>query len=280
MATADAGAMRLRFWGVRGSTPAPGPTTLRYGGNTPCVELRCGPHLVILDAGTGARPLGEALMRAAVPVEADILLGHTHLDHVGGLPFFAPMYARGARLRFWAGHLGGQGGLEAALRLSWSSPLMPDLGRAFRASLSFHDFEPGAPLALREGLRVQTAALNHPGGATGYRVEWAGRAVAYVTDTEHQPGELDPAVMRLVRGVDLLIYDSSYADAELSRHVGWGHSTWEHAVRLANAAGVGRLALFHHEPSRDDDQLDAIEAAAQAMRPASLAAREGLELRF
>ena len=278
MSETTAGGMRLRFWGVRGSTPCPGPATVHYGGNTPCLELRCGPHLLVLDAGTGARLLGEALVRAAAPRQADVLLSHTHLDHIGGLPFFAPMYTPGWELRFWAGHLGNQGGLRAALERSWSAPLMPDLGEHFRARLSFNDFAAGSTLELHPGLKVTTAALNHPGGATGYRVEWAGRAMAYVTDTEHAPGELDPVVMSLVRGVDLLVYDSSYTDAELPRHRGWGHSTWEHAVRLASAAGVGRLALFHHEPGRDDDAMAAIEAAAAALRPGTLAAREGLEL--
>ena len=155
---------------------------------------------------------------------------------------------------------------------------MPDLGPHFRAQLRFQDFAPGTALLPHPGLRIVTAALNHPGGATGYRVEWAGKAVAYVTDTEHMPGALDQNVMSLARGADVLIYDSSFTEAEFAHHRGWGHSSWEHAVLVARAAGVRQLVLHHHEPGRDDTQLAAIEAAAQAQLPGTLAGREGLEL--
>jgi phosphoribosyl 1,2-cyclic phosphodiesterase len=277
----DTGGMRLRFWGVRGSIASPGPDTCRFGGNTCCVELRCGPHLLLLDAGTGARPLGEALLRAGEPIAAEVLLSHTHLDHIGGLPFFAPIYARGAALRFWAGHLGGRAGvLEAALGASWSAPLLPDLRRQFRASLRFQDFVAGETLHPQSGLSIATAALQHPGGSVGYRVQWGGRAVAYVTDTEHQPGELDPAVLALARGADCLIYDSAYTDAEFPHHRGWGHSTWQQGVRLAAAAGAARVVLFHHEPGRRDDEMALIETSARAMHAGAMAAREGLELEF
>jgi phosphoribosyl 1,2-cyclic phosphodiesterase len=271
-------AMRLRFWGVRGSLAAPGAATLRYGGNTPCLELRCGPHLLVLDAGTGLLELGRALLCSGRAVTADVLLSHTHLDHIIGLPFFGPIFEPGCRLRFWGGHLDGPGALEAALDRSWSAPLMPDMRRFFRAELRFEDFRAGAVLEPQPGLRVVTAALNHPGGCTGYRIEWGGRALAYATDTEHRIGELDPEVLRLARGANLLVYDASYSDAEFAPHAGWGHSTWEQGIRLADAAGTGRLVLFHHEPRRDDAALAAIEAAAAAQRPGTLAAREGLEL--
>ena len=145
------GKMTLRFWGVRGSLPSPGPATVRYGGNTLCVEVRCGPHLLILDAGSGLREFGCALIASGEPVNADILLSHTHLDHICGLPFFRPMYDPKASLRFWGGHLPPPSGIAAALRQSWRSPLMPDLDEAFRADLTFRDFAPGDTLALHAG---------------------------------------------------------------------------------------------------------------------------------
>ena len=137
------GAMTVQFWGVRGSLPAPGPATVRYGGNTICVELRCGPHLLILDAGSGLREFGRVLGDDGVPVDADILLSHTHLDHVCGLPFFAPMFDNQARIRFWGGHLAPPDGIAAALLRSWQAPLMPDMDAAFHARLEFHDFVAG-----------------------------------------------------------------------------------------------------------------------------------------
>jgi phosphoribosyl 1,2-cyclic phosphodiesterase len=277
MSEAAAGDMRLRFWGVRGSLAAPGPATLLHGGNTACLELRCGPHLLVLDAGTGLRGLGKALAASGKAVTAELLLSHTHLDHILGLPFFAPVFAPETRLRLWAGHLADRGGLEAALDRSLGEPLMPDLRPHFRARLRFEDFRAGALLEPHPGLKILTAALNHPGGCTGYRVEWAGRSLAYATDTEHRPGTLDPAVLRLAQGADLLVYDATYTEAEFPEHRGWGHSTWEEAVRLAEAAGVGRLVLFHHAPGHDDEALAAIEADAAARRPGTVAAREGME---
>ena len=147
--------MTLRFWGARGSLPAPGPSTARYGGNTVCVELRCGPHLLILDAGSGLRELGAALAEDDVSVDADILLSHTHLDHICGLPFFAAMHDPKARIRFWGGHLAPPAGIAEALLTSWRAPLMPDMDAEFRAEIAFHDFIAGAVLQLRPDLYVE-----------------------------------------------------------------------------------------------------------------------------
>lgn len=269
----------LRFWGVRGGLPVPGPDTLRYGGNTACVEVRCGGRLLILDAGSGLRCLGDALMREpAVPVEAEVLCSHTHLDHVCGLPFFAPLYAPGTAVRVWGGRSCVRETLGAALAATLSDPLMPDLMPRVGAAITFAEFQPGDVLAPWPGLRVSTARLHHPGGAVGYRLEWEGGVVAYVTDTEHDPGAPDADVLRLARRADILIYDATYTDQEFPSHKGWGHSTWQEGVRLADAAGVGRLVLFHHAPSRTDAELDGIEAAAATLRPGTLAAREGMAL--
>src|SRR5258708_34260000 len=145
--------MALVFWGVRGSLPSPGPSTVRYGGNTLCIELRCGPHLLILDAGSGLREFGSALIASGAPVNTDILLSHTHLDHICGLPFFAPMYDPKARLRFWGGHLTPPDGIAQALGRSWRAPLMPDLDAAFRAEIEYRACAPGEFLRLPPGLR-------------------------------------------------------------------------------------------------------------------------------
>ena len=282
MAERGAG-LSVRFWGVRGSLPTPGAATLRYGGNTPCVELRCGAHVLILDAGSGMRELGDALAQQGGHLDADVLLSHTHLDHICGLPFFAPMFDPRARLRFWGGHLAPPDGIKAALLRSWQAPLMPNLDAAFRAQLSFHDFAAGDDLSLHpgplhQGLRVGTVALRHPGGAIGYRINWGGGSVCYITDTEHPPDGLDPDLARFVAGADVLIYDACYTEAEYPSRVGRGHSTWQAGARLADAAAVGQLLLFHHDPGHDDAMLDTIAHAVAQRRPGSLVAREGMRI--
>ena len=269
--------LTVRFWGVRGSLPAPGPETLHYGGNTACVEARFDGKLLILDAGSGLRALGDALARGP-DVEAEVFCSHAHLDHVCGLPFFTPLYTPGARLRFWGAPQGAPGGLESGLAATLSGPLMPDLLPRVRAELAFVEFQPGDVLTPWPGLRVATAGLRHPGGAVGYRLEWQGKTVAYVTDTEHDASAPDREILRLADRADILIYDATYTDAEFPEHRHWGHSTWQEGVRLANLAGAGQLVLFHHAPSRTDSELERIEAAAGALRPGTLAAREGLEL--
>jgi phosphoribosyl 1,2-cyclic phosphodiesterase len=265
----------VRFWGVRGSIPCPGPDTVRYGGNTACVEVRCGEDLIVFDAGSGLRALGNALDLEHRSVDLDLFLSHAHVDHLIGLPFFLPALSEGSRLRLWAGSLAAAGGVERTVRKLMSEPLFPVGIEASQGDITFTDFEPGATLRPRDGVTVRTAALNHPGGAVGYRIEHDGESIAYITDTELIDGATDPALAALIRGAALLIIDATYTDAELPQHVGWGHSSWQQTVRLAEEAGVGRLCLFHHDPDHDDAQMDRIAAAAEKARPGTLVAREG-----
>jgi phosphoribosyl 1,2-cyclic phosphodiesterase len=251
---------------------------VRYGGNTLCVEVRCGPHLLILDAGSGAREFGRELVASAVPVDADILLSHTHQDHICGLPFFAPLYDARSRIRFRGGHLTPPARIRSVLRRSWRAPFMPNLDEAFRAEITFHDFDAGDTLALHAGLNVRTVLLNHPGRAVGYRIEWNGSSICYITDTEHPANGLDQGLRDFVTGTDVLIYDANYTDEEYETRVGWGHSTWHVAADLADAANVGKLVLFHHDPGHDDAMMDVIADAIARRRPGSLVATEGMRL--
>jgi phosphoribosyl 1,2-cyclic phosphodiesterase len=268
----------VRFWGVRGTLPTPGPDTVRYGGNTSCVEVELGRRSVIFDAGSGIKKLGDRLAAQGGTIETDILFSHCHMDHVCGIPFFAPFYSAPHRIRLWAGNLLPHATLEAAIRSIMSAPLFPIEIEAFKAQVQFRDFHAGEMLDLGGGIKARTGMLNHPGGAVGYRLDCAGKSIAYITDTEHRPNELDPTVLSLVQNADLMIYDCTYTDEEFPDHVGWGHSTWQQAARLANAAGVKKLAVFHHDPDHDDAFMRKVETEAAKAHPGAFVAREGVVL--
>ncbi len=268
----------MRFWGVRGSIACPGPDTVRYGGNTSCVEIRCGEHLMIFDGGTGLRLLGNELTRGGQPATLDLFYSHTHFDHICGLPFFAPCYDARSRIRIWAGHLNGQG-IEAVLNSMMIAPLFPIPMSIFTAKIDYTDFAAGQELVPHPGIRLITAPLNHPNGATGYRIEYRGKAVAYITDTEHRAEGLDRNVLGLIDRADVMIYDATYTDAEYPEHRDWGHSTWQEGVRLADAAQVRTLVIFHHDPGHDDAFMDQVAVEAAEMRSGTIVAQEGLVLR-
>jgi phosphoribosyl 1,2-cyclic phosphodiesterase len=268
----------VKFWGVRGTVPCPGPATVRYGGNTACVEVMCGGQRLIFDAGTGLRALGASLA-GQDGLDAHIFLTHTHIDHINGFPFFRPAYRPGNSFQLWAGHLTGNNGtLQEVLSGMMRAPLFPVPLDIMHACIAFHDFKAGAVFEPVPGVVLRTAPLNHPNGATGYRIEYAGKAVCYVTDTEHREGELDQSIVELIRGSQIVIYDATYTEEEYPTYRGWGHSTWNQGVRLCAAAKAGRLVAFHHDPDHDDADLDAIGAALEQARPGSVVAREGLVL--
>lgn len=264
----------VTFRGVRGSIPCPGPATARYGGNTPCVEVRCDDRLIIFDAGTGIRQLGDELAAGGHVLDADIFLSHCHIDHIAGLPFFAPFYDKRHQFRIWAGHLAPASTTQAAIGAMMREPIFPIGIDAFHANVTYRDFRAGETLTPAPGVVLRTGPLDHPGGATGYRLEFAGRVFAYLTDNEvHQ--KLDPGLIELAKNADLAIYDCAYTDEEIVSKKGWGHSTWRDGLRLADAAGVKSFCLFHHAPEHDDTFMDRIVAEARRVRPGSIAAMEG-----
>jgi phosphoribosyl 1,2-cyclic phosphodiesterase len=262
---------------VRGSLACPGPDYVRYGGNTSCLEVRCADKLLILDGGTGMRELGVDLS-AKGPVDADIFFTHTHLDHIIGVPFFAPLYNKTNNLRLWAGHLGPSMSIKDALSSMMVGPLFPIPIEVFGSKPVYRDFEAGQVLKPQPGIVVRTAPLNHPNGATGYRIEFAGRSLCYITDCEHKAGTLDRGIIDLVKGADAMVYDSTYTDEEYGKFVGWGHSTWQEGARLCEAAGVKKLIIFHHDPGHDDVFMDQVAKASARAHPGSMVATEGLVL--
>jgi phosphoribosyl 1,2-cyclic phosphodiesterase len=228
---------------------------------------------VILDAGTGMRPLGNELARSDIE-HIFLLLTHAHWDHINGLPFFRPAYDSARRMHIFAGHLKDSGGIQQVLSQQMHEPVFPVPLDAMKAIVECEDFRAGDRFELMPGVMLQTAPLNHPNGATGYRLEHDGVAVCYVTDTEHVPGKPDENVLSLIAGADLVIYDSTYTEEEFEKHRGWGHSTWNEGARLCQAAGARRLAIFHHDPEHHDDFMDRLAAEAKETWPAAFIARD------
>jgi phosphoribosyl 1,2-cyclic phosphodiesterase len=267
---------KINFWGVRGSIACPGAATIRYGGNTPCVEMLVDGHRLIFDAGTGIYVLGQSLL-PQLPVTGHLFFSHSHWDHIQGFPFFLPAFMAGNAFDIYGATMPSGMTIEQRLSDQMMQPNFPVPLQIMGANLRFHNLEYGMEVNLGD-VNVQTGLLNHPGGAMGYRVNWQDRSVAYITDTEHFSTGIDRDVLALVDGADVLIYDCTYTDAEYPSRVGWGHSTWQEGVKLAIAAGVEQLVIFHHDPSHNDDFMDAVGISAAKVFDRTIVAREGMEL--
>jgi phosphoribosyl 1,2-cyclic phosphodiesterase len=267
----------VKIWGARGSLPGPAAANCTFGSESPCIEMRCGAHVLIFDAGTGIEAL-SARLRAEGVIDLDIFFSHCHFDHIMGLPFLRTLYDDAAAVRIYAGHFEDGTTCREMVYRFMAPPFFPITPDYFAAKVDYRDFHPPDTLTPHEGIGIQTMRLRHPNGCVGYRVNHAGGAVCYITDTEHTPGRPDANLLKLIGGADIMIYDCTYTDAEFGHYVGYGHSTWEEGVRLCEAAGVKRLVLFHHRLGRTDDDLARIEANAQARFPGAVVARTGLEL--
>ena len=296
--------MKVRFWGVRGSIPAPGPHTLRYGGNTTCIEVRADDGaLIILDAGTGIFPLAQDLLKQ-MPVQANVFITHTHWDHIQGLPFFTQLYIPGNSVRIHGGYdvVSGRG-IDQIMEVQLQYSYFPVREAEMRANIAYETLNIGEPVSIGDAT-VTPLMLNHPVVNFGYRVDCNGKSVFFTGDHEPWPniyapeddeyaefqqmvdmqqGQLD----RALAGLDVLIADSSYTAAEYPTKVGWGHGTLEGNIAWARRLGVKKLICTHHEPTRSDADLERVFAAALesaghvpggAGEPEIVLSREGLEL--
>lgn len=266
--------MTAKFWGVRGSIPAPGVTTVRYGGNTPCVSLQLADDkILVLDSGTGIRELGKAIARGSE--EIFILLSHAHWDHIHGFPFFLPIYERQRRIFMFPTRLGPTSICGLCLRvkargdMSITCPLLEQMDGAHFPVLS--EDVPSRPKCVTEdemsflcsrGIQISCIAANHPGGSFGYRIENAGKSLVYLTDNELAPpypkATTFGGFVEFCRGADVLIHDAQYLERDMPHKHGWGHSLVSQACDLAAEAKVKHLVLYHHDPDRSDEELDRI----------------------
>lgn len=273
--------MKVKFWGVRGSIACPGPKTVRYGGNTTCIEIRTDNNeLIILDAGTGIFPLSQALL-AELPVTANVLITHSHWDHIQGLPMFIPNFIPGNTLRLHGGFDPVSGkGIEQVMQVQLQYSFFPVREVEMKAKIEYVTLMPNESVQVGSAT-VTPCLLSHPVIDFGYRVECDGKSVFFTGDHEppyniYEPGEAGydeyqvfvdekaEAIVQAVRGVDVLIADSSYTDAEYASKKGWGHGTYRSSMALARAAGAKLLFCTHHEPTRSDDALEKVFAAALA----------------
>jgi phosphoribosyl 1,2-cyclic phosphodiesterase/CheY-like chemotaxis protein len=295
---------RIRFWGVRGSIPVPGKSTVRYGGNTSCVEVRADGEIIILDAGSGIRLLGLALDKEFGPrsMKLTLLISHTHWDHIQGLPFFSPAYNQKNLIRV-LGYEGARAGLAKILASQMETPFFPVSLRELPSHLAIEelkemDFQVGK-------VEVRSKFANHPGICAGYRLSTSSGSIAYFPDNEpYEPLKLHLAsrdgisqeeardfaiaerakMVEFLQGCDFAIMDTQYTDEEYTDHIGWGHSSLSSVVSLALDANVGRLLLFHHDPNHDDEMIDKMVERARALvatsgKPLEVeAAREGAEI--
>lgn len=267
--------MQLRFWGVRGSLPTSRVDTRRYGGNTPCVEVRAGQQIFILDAGSGVRDLGEEALARSSHFAATLLLSHYHWDHVQGLPFYTPIYLPDSTLAIFGPRPEGGLSLEGILLALFRSPFFPVSATELQSNLRLEEVDGKAEFGVGD-MNIRTCRSNHPQGGLCYRLEQEGVSLVYASD--HEPGDpvCDRAVRQLAEGADVLISDAQYEPGQLSQKQGWGHGSWESSVALARDARVKSLIFFHHDPSRSDLEIDEIVSQARRIFPCLWAATEGM----
>ncbi len=278
---------QIRFWGARGTLASTSKDTVKYGGNTACVEITCGEERLIFDAGSGLRMLGSKIAtetakdksRGSKRIPIHLFFSHCHYDHIAGLPFFTPLYDSNNSVSLWSGHLTGANKTERMVDDYMRSPFFPVGPNVFSAKLQYKDFEPGETLRPTKGVVVKTIGLNHHDECIGFRVNYDGRAICYITDTTHIPDKPNEELIAFIRNADLMVYDSTYTDAEFPQFSDFGHSTWQEGVRLCKAGNVARFSIFHHRPSRTDQAMDQIVSECKKQFRRTWGAREGLVIK-
>lgn len=265
--------MYIRFWGVRGSSGTCGAEFQEFGGNTPCVEIRLGKRLFIIDAGSGLGAMGRELADD-LPLKVDLLFSHLHMDHINGLLMCKDLIFNSQRtIRTYCGNMDGETA-ASTLERQYSPPLFPITLDDVPVRFDHIGFNAGDPLHFDDGITIRTILLKHPGGSTGYRFDHAGRSVCYLSDLEHTTPWPDEGLVDFIRDADFIIFDGMFCDNDYRRCAGWGHSTWHKGVELCRAANVKAMAVFHLNPCYDDERLREIERELQREMLSAFIARE------
>jgi len=267
-------AVKITFWGVRGSHPQSKLSHAKVGGHTSCVSLEAGDQYLIFDAGTGIIDAGNEFLSQGLR-KATLLISHAHIDHISGFAFFKPLHCPDFELTIISSGLLTEGRIEPILSKVVSPPYFPVPWSKVACKKTCIDVPSGAQFSVGH-LKVSTIALDHPGGSSGYRIDVGDKSVCYITDTAHTPGEIDHKLVEFIHRTDMLIYDATFTEEEFSAKPTWGHSTWNQAVVLAKAAAIGELALFHHSPDHDDAFMADIETQAQAHFSRTFVACQGM----
>jgi len=275
--------LSVRFWGVRGSIPSPGPNTVIYGGNTACLEIRAGERLLIIDLGSGVHPFGEWLMENDLKkygkIKADVFLTHTHWDHVMGFPMFTPVYVSGTELCITGSASIENSTLQSIIENQLSSQYWPVQADRLAAKIKYNQIKE-TTLELGDDLFVASKYLNHPNLCLGYRITYKGKSIATVYDHEQYSSDAEnEKVRQFIKGADIVIHDAQYTQEEYASHKGWGHCSYDQVLKSTEGLGIGRIVLFHHEPSRKDKDLEQIEKShASKTNPKIIVAREEMTL--
>ena len=271
--------MRVRFWGVRGSTPTPQKENMAYGGNTSCIEIRTDSNqILVFDGGTGIRLLGRELQRefGDKAISAHIFFSHFHLDHIQGVPFFRPLYNARNRFTFYFAGRRDANLVMDALAGMMANPYFPIDMSKLPCAREYVDLVEGTVTVA--DTRILVLPLYHPQGCVGYRIMQNEKVISYCTDVERGVDWSDRNILALAKDSDFFITDSQYTPEELLEHSGWGHSSWKQAIETGIEAGVKCIALYHHDPYHEDDEVDSILESARKLHPNVIAAREGLEV--
>ena len=255
--------MEIRFWGVRGSIPCGSSAYQKYGGDTSCVSVQVDGLFLIFDAGSGLREAGQFAVAQGIQ-QTHLFLSHMHMDHILGLPFYQPIWNPTSQMTVHGIEVGSYGGVKKVLTQAFLAPVFPVPLEGFLAQVDYIDHPVGQSISLNPSVVIQTARLDHPNGAAGYRLSYGHKSFCYVTDTGHLKGDFRQGILDLIAGSDLVVYDASFTPDDIEGKEHWGHSTWAEGIRLCQEAGAKSLYLFHHAPEHTDDQMDEINKNAQA----------------